>query len=95
MSTQPSSVALFTPVEGAQVILNNKGVFFQSDLYQQGQTLYAAVKGGFIRLLGREGTTVSKIRWTKISGVSFVEMYDGPKLVPAIPARKEKLAAVK
>ena len=47
---------LFHIIEGAQVILRSRGVYFQRELYYRGDRLFAKHGGGFVRL-GQDGTT--------------------------------------
>jgi hypothetical protein len=72
-------MTLFSIVEGGKVIISDRGIYRQVDLYERGGMLFAGYKDGFIRLLGRENTTVPTIRWDAIEGVEIVEDYQGPK----------------
>lgn len=84
----------FTQVDDAQVIISVRGVYQPVDLYKRGEQLFAKFKGGFIRLLSSQGTTVSSIIWKEIEGVTFTEEYNGPKIVPVAPP-KSKLKVAK
>lgn len=76
---------LFSRVDEGQVIISNRGVIRQVDLYTRGEQLFAALKDGFVRLLSREHTTVPSIRWIAIEGIHYVEGWNGPKQVEPEP----------
>ena len=40
----------FHIIQGAEVVLRQKGVYRQSKVYQRGPHLYAALGGGFVKL---------------------------------------------
>ncbi len=79
MAYKLAEMTLFSRVEEGQVIISDRGLYRQVDLYERNGTLFAAVKGGFVRLLGREGTTVPSIKWLAIEGVEYTDEYNGPK----------------
>lgn len=56
-------VDLFHIVEGAQAILYSGGVFKQVKVYRRGADLYAAHGGGFVKMLGHNGTTHPRVSW--------------------------------
>jgi hypothetical protein len=53
----------FHVIDGAAVILRQKGVFRQADVYRRGVELFAAHRGGFIQLLARDGTSSPDVSW--------------------------------
>lgn len=73
---------LFSIVETGKVIISERGVYRQVDLYERAGALFAGFKGGFVRLLGRGGTTVPHVKWDAIEGIKYHEEYNGPKQVP-------------
>lgn len=79
MAYKLADMTLFSIVEGGVVIINDRGLYRQVDLYERAGMLFAGYKDGFIRLLGRENTTVPTIKWDAIEGVEYVEDYQGPK----------------
>lgn len=70
---------LFSIVEAGKVIISERGLYKQVDLYERGGTLYAALRGGFVRLLARNQSTVPHIKWDAIEGVAYREEYNGPR----------------
>jgi hypothetical protein len=62
---------LFHKIEGAVVILRQRGVFKQVDVYRREEKLYAKAAGGFIGLKREGGTTKPEISWEHLEGVKF------------------------
>jgi len=73
---------LFSIVEGGKVIISERGIYRQTDLYERSGTLFAAFRGGFVRLLCRENTTAPHVKWSAIEGVVYREDHMGPKALP-------------
>lgn len=78
MAYKLQDMDLFSIVEGGKVIISERGIYRQVDLYKRGETLFASFKDGFVRLLGRENTTVPHVRWLAIEGVEYEVDYMGP-----------------
>ena len=85
---------MFHPVEDAMVILTTRGVFIEAPLYSYSDRLYAKAKGGHIRLMAQQLTSVHSIAWRVIEGVVFKEQHDGLHLA-AEPEKKTKLKVAK
>lgn len=56
----------FHVIDDAAVILRSKGVYKQAKVYRRGRELYAGVGGGFIRLMGSNGTSNPNVSWVDI-----------------------------
>jgi hypothetical protein len=54
---------LFHIIDGAQVILRSRGVFYQRELYYQGDRLFAKHGGGFVRIGEGEATSAPTVSW--------------------------------
>ena len=98
MAYKIADMTLFSRVEGGQVIIAERGLYRQVDLYKQDGRLYAALKDSFVRLYGGYSTTAKHIRWVTIDGVDCVATYDGVRIASEIQSkakakRKPKLAA--
>lgn len=74
---------LFSIVEAGKVIISDRGVYSQVDLFERGANLYAGYRKGFVRLLARNLTTVPTVKWDAIEGVAYREEYNGAKLAGA------------
>lgn len=70
---------LFSIVEAGKVIISERGIYRQVELYERAGTLFAAFKGGFVRLLARNLTTVPHVKWEAIEGITFDDQWNGPK----------------
>ena len=73
---------LFHHIEDAQVVLRySSGNYKQAKVYRRdkdGKTaLYAGVGGGFVMLLGRNGTSSPNIGWETLHGLNVAEGYLG------------------
>lgn len=79
MAYKLADMTLFSRIDEGQVIISERGLHRQVDLYKRGDQLYAAVRDGFVRLLDRENTTVPHIRWLAIEGVEVESAYNGPR----------------
>ena len=71
---------LFEQVEDGKVVLVNKGIYSESDLFTHGSELFARVKTGYVRLLAQELTTNGTMKWKSIEGVEFHTTFAGPRL---------------
>lgn len=71
---------LFTIVEAGKAIIVDRGIYRQVELYERGDMLFAAHRGGFVRLLSRNMTTVPHVKWDAIVGVAYREEYNGPRM---------------
>lgn len=87
MVARLADMDLFSIVEEGKVIISDRGVYRQVGLYKRGDTLYAEVKSGFIRLLARGLSTVPHIKWDTIEGCTYREDYNGPKAESASRVR--------
>ena len=54
---------LFHIIEGAQVILRSRGVYFQRELYYRGDRMFAKHGGGYIRLGPDDSTSAPAVSW--------------------------------
>lgn len=57
---------LFHVVDGAQVILLTKGVFYQKKVYRRGNRQFAGYGAGFVRLGGHKTTSAPNVSWENI-----------------------------
>lgn len=59
--------------EGAAILRLKGGTYRQAKVYVRGKDVFAAVSGGFVRLLARAGTTNPNVGWLDIEadGVSI------------------------
>ncbi|MER9436737.1 hypothetical protein NKJ04_17740 [Mesorhizobium sp. M0618] len=92
-------MTMFSRIEGGHVLLTNRGVYQEADLYRRGEELFASLKTGFGRLLADDLTTVPGIRWKAIEGFPFVKTPFGPREIIPEPAeqsqsRRRKLRAI-
>lgn len=60
-------MGFFKKVEGEAAILIENGVYKQVDLYTREGYLYAAVSGGFVRLMADGSTTKAKLQLVHMS----------------------------
>lgn len=79
MAYNLSNMTLFKRVDAGQVIISERGLYRQVDLYERDGQLFAAHKNGFVRLLDRENTTIPYVTWKAIEGVEYTSEYNGPK----------------
>lgn len=54
---------LFHIIEDAQIVMRQKGIFYQKKLYRRGDRLYAGWGTGFIRIGGRSATSQPNVSW--------------------------------
>lgn len=57
---------LFHVIDDAFVILCSRGVYRQAKLYRRGLSLYAAFGGGFVKVMGMNGTSAPNVSWREI-----------------------------
>lgn len=71
---------LFHIIEDGIVHLRSRGVYRESKVYQRGTDVFAKHGGGYVRLLGRNTTTVSNLSWDAIEapGVTFKDSANVP-----------------
>lgn len=94
MAYKLQDMDLFSIVEGGKVIISQRGVYRQTELYERSGTLFAAFGvNGFVRLLSRENTTVPHVKWVAIEGVEYQEDHMGPKTPGTVRASSFKAAA--
>ncbi|ESX17851.1 hypothetical protein X766_15675 [Mesorhizobium sp. LSJC255A00] len=91
-------MSMFSRVEGGQVLLTQRGVYTEAELYKRGEDLFVKLKSGFARLLTTNNTTAANVRWKEIEGVDFSTTSDGPRLTvtapPAAQVQRRKLRAI-
>jgi len=58
-----SEDGLFHVIPDNYVVLRARGVYKQAKLYARNAQVYAEYGGGFVRLMGRRGTTVPTVSW--------------------------------
>lgn len=63
---------LFHKIDQGIVVIYDKGVYKQCDLYRRGDDLYAKWGAGFVGLR-THGTTLPKATWDHIEGVEWVK----------------------
>lgn len=80
--TEP--IDLFHAIEGAIVILRQRGVFRQVQVYRRADHLYARWGAGFIQLRGSNGTTLPDCNWEALELPAGMEMVAAPLQVPTI-----------
>lgn len=56
----------FKRLEGHHIVVRKGGVYTQCDLYERGGFLYLK-KGGFIRVLKNQGTSVPTLLWDEMT----------------------------
>jgi hypothetical protein len=78
MAHKLADMNLLKRIDEGQVIISDRGIYRQVDLYERGGQLFAAHKDGFVRLLDRENTTVPSVTWKAIEGVEVEATYKGP-----------------
>lgn len=59
----------FEKIKGATVVTWEKGVFKIADVYESEGLLFAAAKGGFVRIENSKSTSYKGLRWKSIHGV--------------------------
>lgn len=60
---------LFHVIEdGAAILRLKRGVFRQAKIYRRGADVFAAVGGGFVRLLAHGGTTNTDVTCLEVEG---------------------------
>jgi hypothetical protein len=69
-------MSLFSKLDGDQVVLINDGVWKQADVYVRNGVLFAAMSGGFIRLMHDGATSKPKVRIDAL--VMDNKLYRGP-----------------
>ncbi|GLS29925.1 hypothetical protein SAMN04488498_110193 [Mesorhizobium albiziae] len=79
MARTLADMDLFSIVEAGKVIISERGIYRQVELYERSGALFAAFKGGFVRLLARGLSTVPYVKWEAIEGIAYNEEYNGPK----------------
>jgi len=60
-------MSFFKKVEGEAAVVVENGVYKQVDLYTRDGYVYAAVSGGFVRLMADGATTKAKMRLEHLS----------------------------
>lgn len=75
---------LFHIIEEAQIVMRQKGIFYQKKLYRRGDWLYANWGTGFIRIGGRSATSQPNVSWESIdlpSGMTLVnDEFGNPRI---------------
>ena len=66
---------LFHIIEGAQVILRSRGVYFQRELYYRGDRLFAKHGGGYVRLGPDESTSAPAVSWETMDIPSYLQRH--------------------
>ena len=66
---------LFHIFEGVQVILRSRGVWYQREVYYQGNRLFAKHGGGYIRLGPDESTSAPAVSWDHLDIPSHLQKY--------------------
>ncbi len=87
---------LFTKIEDGFAHLYSKGVTREVPIFELNNLIYAKYGGGYIRLRGRNGTSVASVTWDDIhpGDGSFVEnTFDLTYVPPRKAQTKRKLAA--
>jgi hypothetical protein len=69
-------MSLFQKIAGDQVVLIANGVWKQADIYVRNGVLFAAMGGGFIRLMHDGATSKPKVRIDAL--VTDEKLYRGP-----------------
>ena len=64
---------LFHIIEGANVILQNRGIYKQAKVFRRGADIYAGTAGGYVRLYGSSATSVPRISWHGIDENEEIE----------------------
>lgn len=59
---------LFHQIDDAVAHLLSRGVYREAKCYRRGEQIFAKWGGGFIRLLGQGGTTLSSVSWQEVEG---------------------------
>lgn len=61
----------FREIEGAYVILYERGVFKSVSVFERDSELFAKAKGGYIRLHDQKTTSHAMCRWEEIDGIEY------------------------
>lgn len=82
----------FHVIDDACAILRRRGVYRQVNLYFRGEQLYARLGSGYIRLLGRGGTTAPDVSWEEYdAGAMEITLgkFDAPMLKAPVKMLEE------
>ena len=70
---------LFHIIDGAQVIIKSRGVFYQKKVYVRGDRFYAQWGGGFIRIGSGDSTSCPNTAWENLDvPAGFISCKKGP-----------------
>lgn len=65
-------MSFFTPLEGT-VLLRSRGSYSEAKLFSRDGKVYAKRGSSFVKLLSHELTSVNKLNWCQIKGISYCE----------------------